>query len=79
MTNPELAVLFDLVKQHADIIDFGRVPEKSPGYDLYPTRPNVVHQKAFAMLAAAGLAQVRLWSGLTCYQLDETARVALGV
>lgn len=79
MTNAELAVVFDLVKQHAAIVDFERAADRWPGYDLYPTRPNVAHTRAMALLAANGLAQVRLWSGLTCYQLNETARLALGV
>lgn len=80
MTDPELAVLFDLVKQHAGIIDFGgRSANKSPGYDLYPIRGNIVHARAMALLVAAGLAQVEMWNGLTCHRLNEEGRLALVV
>lgn len=81
MTNSELAVLFDLVKQHAAIIDFGgRNADKSPGYDLYPVRgSSSAHVRAMAILATAGLAQVELWNGLACHRLNEEGRLALAV
>lgn len=75
MSNRERAVLFDMVKRHVTLVDFSR--SEGPGFDLYTTRPSVVHQRAMTLLVDAGLAHPREWSGLTCYQLDDAARAAL--
>lgn len=73
----ELAVIFDLARQHVPIVSFDGAAEV-PSYDLYSARPRTTHGAAMALLVEAGLAQVETMGDRTFYRLDQAARAALG-
>lgn len=76
MNNAELAVLFDMVKHHVNLVNFTGA-EQPPAYDLYSARPSAVHRAAMAVLEAHGLARPEVWAGATFHRLDDAARAAL--
>lgn len=72
----ELAVIFDLARQHVPIVSFDGAVEPPP-HDLYSARPRTTHGAAMALLVEAGLAHAETLGARTVYRLDSTARAAL--
>lgn len=71
----ELAIIFDLVRQHAPLVTFeGEV--QAPAYDLY-SGAGQLHGRAFALLEMHGLAHAEVWDGRHLLRLDLEARAAL--
>jgi hypothetical protein len=73
----ELAVIFDLARQHVPIVSFDGAVEP-PSYDLHSARPRTSHGAAMALLVEAGLAHVETMGDRTFYRFDQAARAALG-